>query len=144
MSSESVNTDVLPGNLSYGLDPTGSWCTAKREASLYALGNLYSPNGVQMISIPFGSSSEWLIPASIYFSALFTNKEAKPLVPADPDPSVLFERLDVRMGGQLVESITEYARCNTLFTRLTMSAAKKTDKILLHMFDSKYIPNSLC
>jgi hypothetical protein len=78
-----------------------------------------------MISIPFGSSSEWLVPESVYFSALFTNKEAKPCVPADPDPNVLFERMDVRMGGQLVESLTEFARCNTLFTRLTMSAAKK-------------------
>jgi hypothetical protein len=33
--------------------------------------------------------------------------------------------MDIRMGGQLVESLTELARCNTLFTRLTMSAAKK-------------------
>ena len=125
LSSESVNTDVLPGNLSYGLDSTGPWCTHRRDATVYALGNLYSPAGVSMISVPFGSSSEWLVPESIYFSALFTNKEAKACIPADPDPSVLFERLDIRMGGQLVESITEYARCNTLFTRLTMSAAKK-------------------
>ncbi len=78
-----------------------------------------------MISIPLGSSSEWLVPESVYFSALYTNKEAKPCVPADPDPNVLFERMDVRMGGQLVESLTEFSRCNTLFTRLTMSAAKK-------------------
>ena len=125
LSSESVNTDVLPGNLSYGLDPTGSWCTHKRDATVYALGNLYSPSGVQMISIPFGSSSEWLVPESVVFSALFTNKEAKPCIPADPDPNRLFERMDIRMGGQLVESVTELARCNTLFTRLTMSAAKK-------------------
>ena len=125
LSSENINTDVLPGNLSYGLDPTGSWCTHKREATVFALGNLYSPAGVQMISIPFGSSSEWLVPESIYFSALYTNKESKPCIPADPDPNVLFERMDIRMGGQLVESLTELARCNTLFTRLTMSAAKK-------------------
>ena len=125
LSSESVNTDVLPGNLSYGLDPTGSWCTHKRDATVFALGNLYSPAGVSMISIPFGSSSEWLVPDSVYFSANFTEKEGKPCIPADPDPNLLFERMDIRMGGQLVESITEYARCNTLFTRLTMSAAKK-------------------
>ena len=105
LSSESVNTAVLPSNLYYALDPTGSWCTAKRDATVYALGNLYS--GVSMISIPFGSSSEWLLPENVYFSALFTNKKAKPCVLASPDPKILIERMDIRMGGQFVESFVE-------------------------------------
>ena len=125
LSSEGVNTDVLPGNLSYGLDPTGSWCTSVRDATVFALGNLYSPNGVKMISIPFGSSSEWLVPESIIFSANFKNLENLPCIPASPDPAVLFERMDLRLGGNLVESITEYARTNELFTRLVMSPSKK-------------------
>ena len=98
LSSENINTDVLPGNLSYGLDPTGSWCTSVRDATVFALGNLYSPAGVKMISIPFGSTSEWLVPESVIFSAQFTNKEAKPCIPASPDPGILFERCDLRMG----------------------------------------------
>ena len=127
ISSESANTDVLPmnGALSYGLDPSGSWCTHKRDATVYALGSSYSPNGVRMIQIPFGSSNEWLIPESILFSAQLQNLENKPLQAATPDPNCLIERVDIRVGGILAESITENARCSTLFTRLTMSPTKR-------------------
>jgi hypothetical protein len=124
-SSEAVNTDILPSNLSYGLDASGSFVTHKREATVYALGNSYAPNGVKMITVPFGSSHEWLVPESVIFSANLVNKEAKPLECVTPDPNALFERCDIRVGRVLVESITDYARCNTLFTRLTMSATKR-------------------
>ncbi len=45
--------------------------------------------------------------------------------PATPDANCLFERIDVRLGGNLIEPVTESARCNELFTRLTMSPQKK-------------------
>ena len=53
ISSQAVETDVLPPNLSYAPDPTGSFVLAKREATVFALGSSYSPNGVKMIQIPF-------------------------------------------------------------------------------------------
>jgi len=128
LASHSVDTDVLPPNLKYGLDPTGSFVLAKREASCWALGSSYSPAGVKMIQIPFGSTTEWLIPESILFSAEFENLDAaKAAWPATPDANCLFERIDIRMGGQLIESVTESARCNELFTRLTMSPQKKVN-----------------
>ena len=125
LSSESVNTDVLPPSLAYGLDPSGSFVTHKREATVYALGNSYAPNGVKMITVPFGSSNEWLVPDSVIFSATLINKESKVLQAVTADANCLFERLDVRCGGVLIESITDFSRCNTLFTRLTMSTQKK-------------------
>ena len=114
LSSESVNTDILPSSLSYGLDPSGSFVTAKRDATCYALGNSYAPNGVKMITVPFGSSHEWLVPDSVIFSANLINKESKPLQAVTPDANCLFERLDIRISGVLIESIKEYARINTL------------------------------
>lgn len=75
-----INTDVVHGNQSYGLDPSRSFVTAKREAIVFALGNLYSPAGVRMISVPVGSTSEWLVPENVIFSAECTNKEALPLL----------------------------------------------------------------
>ena len=126
LSSQSVDTDVLSPSLKYGLDASGSWCTGKREATVYALGSSYSPGGVKMISVPFGSTSEWLVPESVLFSANFTNDSSTlACFPATPDANCLFERIDIRCGGQLIESITESARCNELFTRLTMSPQKK-------------------
>ena len=125
LASNSVDTDILPPNLKYGLDPTGSFVLGKREAQTMALGSSYSPAGVKMIQVNIGSSNEWLIPESVLMSAEFANLDASNAAwPAAPDAGVLFERVDVRMGGTLVESITEYARCNELFTRLTMNPTK--------------------
>ena len=58
LASHSVDTDVLPPNLKYGLDPTGSFVLAKRDATVWGLGSSYSPAGVKMIQIPFGSTTE--------------------------------------------------------------------------------------
>ena len=126
LSSQSVDTDVLPPNLKYGLDPSGSFVLAKREATVFALGSSYSPNGVKMVSVAIGSSNEWLVPESVYFSADFENLDStNAAFAATPDANCLFERISIRMGGQLIEDITESARCNELFTRLTMSPQKK-------------------
>jgi hypothetical protein len=126
LASTAVDTDVLSPSLKYGLDPSGSWCLAKREATVFALGSSYSPNGVKMISVPFGSTTEWMDPQTLIFTAEFENLDTVNAAwPATPDPAVLFERMDLRLGGQLVESVTEVGRVNELFTRLTMSPQKK-------------------
>ena len=126
LSLQSVYTDVLPPSLSFNLDPTGSVVLGKREATVFALGSSYSPNGVKMLHIPFGSTTEWLIPESIIFSAEFENLDTTHAAwPCCPDANCLFERIDIRMGGNLIESISESNRCNELFTRLTMAPTKK-------------------
>ncbi len=66
------------------------------------------------------------MPESVVFSAIFENTDdALEAWPATPDANCLFERIDVRLGGNLIESVTDSARVNELFTRLTMSAEKK-------------------
>ncbi len=61
LASQAVDTDVLPPNLKYGLDPTGSFVLGRREATAWGLGSSYSPAGVKMIQVPFGSTTEWLV-----------------------------------------------------------------------------------
>ncbi len=125
LTSSQADTDVLPPNLKYGLDPSGSFVVARREATTYTLGSSYSPAGVKMLQYTFGSSAEWLVP-EILFSADFQNLDAVHAAwPATPDANCLFERIDIRCGGTLIESVTESARCNSLFTQLTMSPQKK-------------------
>ena len=127
LSSTQIDTDVLPPSLKFGLDPSGSWCLGKRNATVYSLGSSYSPNGVKKLDFSIGSTTEWLVPETCTFSAMFENEgtEVEGCWPATPDANCLFERIDVRMGGQLIESITESARCNQLFTLLTMSPQKR-------------------
>ncbi len=125
LSATAVDTDVLSPSISYGLNPSGSWCLGKREATVFALGSSYSPTSVKMLSIPFGSTTEWLVPESVTFSAIFENTDDNlDAWPATPDANCLFERIDVRLGGNLIESVTESARCNQLFTR----RAQKTQR----------------
>ncbi len=94
LSSTAVDTDVLSPSISYGLNPSGSWCLGKREATVFALGSSYSPSSVKMISIPFGSTTEWLVPESVVFSAIFENTDdALEAWPATPDANCLFERI---------------------------------------------------
>ena len=128
LSSQAVDLDVLSPSISYGLSPTGSWCLAKREATTFALASAYSPGGVKKIDVSFGSTTEWLVPDSVVFSAEFQNLDAtNAAFPCTPDANCLFESIEVRMSGQLIERITESARCNELFTRLTMSPQKKVN-----------------
>ncbi len=94
LASTSINTDVLPPNLRYNLDETGSFVLQKNERTAYALGSSYSPNGVKMISIPFGSTTEWLVPDSVLFSAEFQNlSSTHAAFPAASDANCLFERI---------------------------------------------------
>ena len=89
LASQSVDTDVLSPSLAYGLDKTGSWCLGRREATVFALGSSYSPAGVKMISIPFGSTTEWLVPESVVFNANFQNTDGtNACFPATPDAIV--------------------------------------------------------
>jgi hypothetical protein len=60
LAGHAENTDVLPDSLSLQMDKTGSFVLQKREAVTYGLGSSYSPDGVRMIQIPFGSTTEWL------------------------------------------------------------------------------------
>ncbi len=129
LSATAVDTDVLSPSISYGLNPSGSWYLGKREATVYALGSSYSPSSVKMISVTFGSSTEWLVPESIVFSGIFENLDATNAAwLATPDANCLFERIDLRLGGQLIESVTESARCNELFTRLALCPQKKLNQ----------------
>jgi hypothetical protein len=81
-----------------------------------------------MITIRFGSTTEWLVPESVLLSANFQNLDNVNMAfPATPDANCLFERVDIRLSGNLIESITESKRINEMFTRLTMSPIKKVN-----------------
>ena len=82
-----------------------------------------------MISFNFGSSNEWMVPESVYFSAEIENTSTThDLWPLTPNAGCLFERMEVRLGGQLIEQVTEYNRVNELFTRITMDPMKKLNQ----------------
>lgn len=128
LSSGGPETDVLVGPLQYGLDPQGSYVTARRESTTFSNVNSASPAGVKTITINVGSSSEWLDPQSAILSFLVTNTGADALWPATPGAECLFDRLQIRLGSTLVEDIQEFGKLSHIMHQLSMSPQKRLDQ----------------
>ena len=103
--------ELLVGPLKFGLDPQGSYVQQRRSSTSFSNVNSASPAGVKTITINVGSPSEWLDPSTVLLSFLITNTDAtKALCPATPSASVLFDRLQVRLGSTLCEDIQEFGK----------------------------------
>ena len=115
LSSGGPESDVLVGNLKYGLDPQGSYITQRRQATGFSNVNSASATGVKTITFNIGSASEWLDPASFLVSFNIQNMDGtNALFPASCDSSVLFSRLQIRCGATLVEDIQEFGKLTHL------------------------------
>ena len=126
LSSGGPPSDVLVGPLKFGLDPQGSYVTQRRQSTTFSNVNSASPAGVKTITINCGSSSEWLDCSTVLLSFLITNTDGtNALFPATPSASVLFDRLQIRLGSTLVEDIQEFGKLTHIMEMLSMSPQKK-------------------
>ena len=111
LSSGGLQSDVLVGHLKFGLDPQVSYVTQRRQSTTFSNINSASPAGVNTITINCGSLSEWLDPSTVLPSSMITNTDGtNALWPATPSASILFDRLQIRLGSTLVEDIQDYWR----------------------------------
>ena len=118
----------LVGPLKFGLDPQGSYVTHRRQATTFSNVNSASPDGVKTITINVGSSSEWLDCSTAVLSFLITESlGVHELFPAAPEASVLFDRLQIRLGSTLVEDIQDFNKLTHIMSKLSMSPQKKLD-----------------
>ena len=128
LSSGGPELDTLVGPLRYGLDPQGSYVQSRRQSTTFSNVNSASPAGVKTITINVGSSSEWLDPSTVLLSFLVTNTDAtNALFPAAPEASILFERLQIRLGSSLVEDIQDFNKLTHIMTKMSMGPQKKMD-----------------
>ena len=128
LSSGGPQLDTLVGPLRFGLDAQGSYVTQRRNSTTFSNVNSASPAGVKTITINCGSASEWLDPATALLSFLVTNTDGtNALFPATPSASVLFDRLQVRLGSTLVEDIQDFGKLTHIMEILSMSPQKKMD-----------------
>ena len=133
LASGGPELDVLVGQLSYGLDKTGSYISANRASTTFSNVNSASPDGVKLTTLNIGSANEWLDPSSVLLSFLVseTGTENKQLWPASPDPAILFSRLQIFLGSTQVEDIQDYNKLNDIMTKVSMSPSKKLDHFQL-------------
>ena len=133
LSSGGPETDVLVGPLQYGLDPQGSYVTARRQSTTFSNVNSASPAGVKTITINVGSASEWLDPSTVLLCMQINNTDATStghlaLWPATPGAECLFSRLQIRLGSTLVEDIQEYGKLSHLMHQLSQSPQKRLEQ----------------
>ena len=128
LSAGGPQTDVLVGNLRYGLDPQGSYIQARRQSTTFSNVNVASPDGVKTITINVGSASEWLDCGSALLSMVLTETSGtNALWPAAPEASILFDRCQLRLGSTLIEDVQEFGKLCHIMTKLSMSPQKKMD-----------------
>ena len=111
------NEDFLLPNIRLGLQPQASYVKSMRNATIHSAIATASPGGVSTIKGSLSSATEWLDPDSFILSFTVNNSEAKPLQPSTVGAHCLFERLQIRCGGQLVEDIDHYGRTTEIFER---------------------------
>ena len=113
----SANEDFLLPNIKLGLQPQASYVKSRRNATVHSSIATASPGGVSTIKWSLSSATEWLDPDSVVASFTVNNGEAKPLHPSTVGAHCLFERLQIRAGGQLIEDIDHFGRTTEIFER---------------------------
>ena len=140
-----VQSDALIGPLSLGLDQNGaSYVTQKREATVHSAIPSCSFNGVNTLRLNLASATEWADVSSAYMTFKIVNESAALPLEFIGQPHVIFNRMQVRVGGALLEDITNYNRlCEQMYalqgTQKRLNAAQyglPTDMTAVNLFES--------
>ena len=120
--------EFLIGNLRYGLDPQGSYISARRASTSFATTNICSPKTVKQLQVNLASASEWLDPSSVLLSFLIRETGGvHSLFPASPNPAILFNRFQLRLGSTLIEDVQDWGKLNHIMSMYSMSPGKLRD-----------------
>ena len=112
-----VQADALIGPLSLGLDQNGaSYVTQKREATVHSAIPSCSFTGVNTLRLNLASATEWADVSSAYMTFKIVNESTTAPLEFVGQPHVIFNRMQVRVGGTLLEDITNYNRlCEQMY-----------------------------
>ena len=113
-----ANEDFLLPNIRLGMMPTAKYVKSRRSSTVHSAIGSASATGVSTIKYTLSSSTEWLDAESIVCCFDVNNLEAaKDLHPATVGAHGLIERVQVRMGGQLVEDLDHFGAVTEAFER---------------------------
>ena len=111
-----ANEDTLIPSIRLGMMPTAKYVKSRRSATIHSAIGSASATGVSTIKYTLSSSTEWCDAESIVICFDVNNLDAnKPLHPATVGAHGLIERVQVRMGGQLVEDLDHFGACTEAF-----------------------------
>ena len=118
--------DLLTDVLSYKLPMTATYFTDRKSVTFYASGsNEYSTQGTKLIKLAINGDG-WMDPSTfrIAFDVLNTDLAPDALLRPLSGGWSFFRRLRILSGGTILEDISEFNRCQELFTILINKNSK--------------------
>ena len=117
--SQAENVPLI-GELSLTLqsNPRAPYVASRNQVSSYCPQNVITHQGTNVLQFTIADSLAWCDPKSVAISMIIRNTGAQPLEFLSTNMECIFSRLQVTMGGTIVEDITSgYNRLATLFTK---------------------------
>ena len=117
--------DLLIDGLRFKLPSSATYITDRKSVTFYTSGsNEYSTSGTKLIKIAVNGEN-WMDPSTlrIAFDVLNTDAAGALLRPLSGGWS-FFRRLRILCGGAIIEDISEFNRCQELFTTLINKNSK--------------------
>ena len=110
--SQAENVPLI-GELSLSLqsNPCAPYVVSRNQVTSYCQQNVITHNGTDVLQINISDSLAWCDPKSVAIACDITNTGDGPLEFLSSDMQTLFSRLQVTMGGVIVEDISH---CNHL------------------------------
>ena len=98
--------------------PRAPYVASRSQVSSYCPQNIVTHTGTNVMQFTIADSLAWCDPKSVAISMIITNTGAQPLEFLSTNMESLFSRMQVTMGGVIVEDHTQnYGRLCCLFTK---------------------------
>jgi hypothetical protein len=124
--AQSIEDNLVEG-LSFKLKPGASYVTNRRSVTYFPQGsNIYSVSGTRVIKFNI-TGDQWLDPQSLRLMFQVKNKhETVDLEFLNYDPNIMFRRVRLIAGGQIIEDIDNYQRLSCMFNALKSEEGQLT------------------
>ena len=118
MESVLASSDKTPliGELALGLKEGAPYVISTNDATVYSHTPQVAFDGTNVLTLNISSATQWLSPLSHSITFLVKNRGTTPLQFVSANPAILFRRMETRIGGCLVDDITDFNRLANLFT----------------------------
>ncbi len=118
MESVLASSDKTPliGELALGLKEGAPYVISTNDATMYSHTPQYAFDGTNVLTLNISSATQWLDPLSHAITFLVKNRGGTPLQFVSSNPAILFRRMETRLGGCLIDDITDFNRLSQLFT----------------------------
>ena len=113
---QSGDIHPLIGELSLQQNPSLSWVQRRNWASVHCATPTANPGGVNVVVLNLSSATQWADPLSHTITFKVQNTGSTDLEFISSNPTMLFERLEVRLGNTIVEDIQGFNRLSEIFT----------------------------